>query len=115
MSTTSPVASVGRDRIAETLVVARHRRRMSQRELAERAGVAPNTVLRAESGKGVRDSSLAAMLDALEVDPSTVGQDAAAEAATAADVARAFVEAGPTADERHARMLHVVRSVAAYA
>lgn len=38
-------------------------------ELAERAGVAPGTVVRIENGRSVRPGNLRAVLDALEIPP----------------------------------------------
>ena len=50
----------------------RDRRALTQEELAERAGVSRTTVMRAESGEDIRQSSVRKLARALGVRPATL-------------------------------------------
>ena len=54
----------------------RKSRGLSAAKLAEAANVAPNTVSAIENGKGVRPSSLKAVLDTLDIEALAEGDDA---------------------------------------
>lgn len=101
-------------RIAHLVDRERHRRRMTQREVAKAAGIAPNTVIRIERGERVRGSSLSAVLEVLEVNLDELEEreeQPSTDASTAADLVKEFV--GDGADSG-ARLLHIARAIGPY-
>lgn len=98
-------------RIAHLVDRERHRRRMTQREVAKAAGIAPNTVIRIERGERVRGSSLSAVLEVLEVNLDELEEQPSTDASTPADLVKEFV--GDGADSG-ARLLHIARAIGPY-
>src|SRR5689334_16600154 len=60
-------------RIGTEVRNARKSKGWTNAQLAEAAGVAPNTVSAVENGKTVRAGNLRAVLDALDIEPTTAG------------------------------------------
>ncbi len=57
--------------IGQQIRAERKRQGLSAATLAERAGVAPNTISSIENGKTVRDGNLRKVLDALQFEPQS--------------------------------------------
>lgn len=99
-------------RIADAVAHERRRRRLTQRQVAAQAGIAPNTMIRIERGEPVRGlnlESVAAVLG-LDLDELTT-QQASSDASVGAEMVAAWIGDG---DDSRERMLHIVRSMAQY-
>lgn len=95
--------------IADAIVMARRKARLTQRQVAAKAGIAPNTMIRIERGQSVRHMSLHAVATALDVDlDELTAQPSAADAAVAAEMAAAFVGDG---DDSRERLLYLTRVI----
>lgn len=57
--------------IGEQVRTARVRRHMTQKQLAEAAGVSENTVIAIEKGRNSQQLSLSSVMDVLDIEPSS--------------------------------------------
>lgn len=94
---------------------ARKRHPWTVRELAEAAGIAPNTVTAIEAGKNVRPGNLRAVLDALGIDPLS-SDDSASSADQDIALAQSIIAQWlrrQSADDRREMIRGLMRMVAA--
>lgn len=99
-----------KQKVADAIVMARRRAHLTQRQVAAKAGIAPNTMIRIERGQSVRDMSLHAVATALDVDlDELTAQPGLTDADIAAEMAAAFVGDGHDSRER---LLYLTRVIA---
>ena len=87
-------------RIGAQVRQARKRNALTVHDLAEKAGVAPNTVTRVELGRSVRPGNLRAILDALRIDPMADSDDVAQDVELAQSVISQWLRHQPETRRR---------------
>ncbi len=97
-------------RIGTQVRAARKARGWSQSDLAEAAGVAPNTVSAIEAGRNTRPGSLRSVLDALGIQPAAAGAAYVDEVELVRDLVGQWLTGLPP-HERHDAAAALVRFV----
>jgi len=98
-------------RIGTEVRNARKSKGWTNAQLAEAAGVAPNTVSAIENGKTVRAGNLRAVLDALEIEPTTAGASYADDIELVRDMVGQWLLNVPEGAERKEACNALVRFV----
>lgn len=95
--------------IGARVVEERERRGWTQKELAEHAGLAGNTVVAIENGRSYRAGSLAAVRETLGLDLSRYDDDPLAE--TASEAVLNFMQAADSVQDRRSRLAHLMGAI----
>jgi transcriptional regulator with XRE-family HTH domain len=90
-------------KIGSEVRIARKCRGWTNAQLAESAGVAPNTVSAVENGKNVREGNLRAVLPALDIEPNAAGPSYSDEVELLRDMVGHWLLALPDSERKDAQ------------